>query len=140
MEIFLKLYEEYGYTKEDLVSIELSGKEGQEKISNCIDNLRNDNITEVNNVKVVKYFDYKKSEEVTYNLNEEPVSCEINLPKSNVLKYILEDDSWFVVRPSGTEPKMKVYLSIKANSLKESEDKIKSFKEAVMKIINNRLN
>ena len=60
MEIFLKLYDEYGYTKEDLVSIELSVKEGQEKISNCIDNLRNDNITEVNNVKVVKYFDYKK--------------------------------------------------------------------------------
>ena len=83
-EALIKLYDEYGYTKEDLVSIELSGKEGQEKISNCIDNLRNDNITEVNNVKVVKYFDYKKSEEVTYNLNEEPISCEINLPSKRV--------------------------------------------------------
>ena len=64
----------------------------------------------------------------------------IKLPKSNVLKYILEDDSWFVVRPSGTEPKMKVYLSIVGESLKSSEEKINAFKEDVMNKINNILN
>ena len=63
----------------------------------------------------------------------------IKLPKSNVLKYILEDDSWFVVRPSGTEPKMKIYLSVVGKSLKDSEEKLNSFKNSVMNRINNIL-
>ena len=63
----------------------------------------------------------------------------IKLPKSNVLKYILEDDSWFVVRPSGTEPKMKIYLSVEGKSLKDSEEKLNSFKNSVMNRINNIL-
>ena len=138
-EALINLYEEYGYTKETLVSIELQGKEGQDKITKCIDTLRNDKVTEINGIKVVKAFDYKLSEEVTYE-NNDVIKSEINLPKSNVLKYILEDDSWFVVRPSGTEPKMKVYLSIVGESLKSSEEKINAFKEDVMNKINNILN
>ena len=138
-EALINLYEEYGYTKETLVSIELQGKEGQDKITKCIDTLRNDKVTEINGIKVVKAFDYKLSEEVTYE-NNDVTKSEINLPKSNVLKYILEDDSWFVVRPSGTEPKMKVYLSIVGESLKSSEEKINAFKEDVMDKISNILN
>ena len=138
-EALINLYEEYGYTKETLVSIELQGKEGQDKITKCIDTLRNDKVTEINGIKVVKAFDYKLSEEVTYE-NNDMIKSEINLPKSNVLKYILEDDSWFVVRPSGTEPKMKVYLSIVGESLKSSEEKINAFKEDVMDKISNILN
>ena len=60
---------------------------------------------------------------------------EINLPKSNVLKFILEDGSWFVVRPSGTEPKMKVYFSVVGTSLKDSEEKLEIFKKDIMAII-----
>ncbi len=138
-EALINLYEEYGYTKEALVSIELQGKEGQAKIAKCIDTLRNDKVTEINGIKVVKAFDYKLSEEVSYE-NNDVTKSEINLPKSNVLKYILEDDSWFVVRPSGTEPKMKVYLSIVGESLKSSEEKINAFKEDVMDKISNILN
>ena len=138
-EALINLYEEYGYTKEALVSIELQGKEGQDKITKCIDTLRNDKVTEINGIKVVKAFDYKLSEEVSYE-NNDVTKSEINLPKSNVLKYILEDDSWFVVRPSGTEPKMKVYLSIVGESLKSSEEKINAFKEDVMDKISNILN
>ena len=63
----------------------------------------------------------------------------IKLPKSNVLKYILEDDSWFVVRPSGTEPKMKIYLAIKGNGLEDSAEKLTRFKESVMTIVNEKL-
>ncbi len=138
-EALINLYEEYGYTKETLVSIELQGKEGQDKITKCIDTLRNYKVTEINGIKVVKAFDYKLSEEVSYE-NNDVTKSEINLPKSNVLKYILEDDSWFVVRPSGTEPKMKVYLSIVGESLKSSEEKINAFKEDVMDKISNILN
>ncbi|MDC9324206.1 phospho-sugar mutase, partial [Clostridioides difficile] len=68
------------------------------------------------------------------------VKSDIDLPKSNVLKYILSDDSYFVVRPSGTEPKMKVYLAVKGKSLENSEAEILRFKEKVMEIINGKLN
>lgn len=136
-EALVKLYEEYGFTQEELISIELQGKEGQEKIANCLDTLRKDKLIEVNGVKVVKAFDYKLSEEITYG--SETIVSTIKLPKSNVLKYILEDDSWFVVRPSGTEPKMKVYLSVVGKSLGDSEEKLNKFKNIVMEKINNIL-
>lgn len=133
----IDIYEKYGYFKETLVSLELKGKEGQEKIGACLEALRNDPITEVNGVKVVKRMDYKKSEEEDVANNAKST---IDLPKSNVLKYILDDSSYFVVRPSGTEPKMKVYLAVKSNSLENAEKDIAQFKEKVMEIINSKLN
>lgn len=133
----IDLYEKYGYFKETLVSLELKGKEGQEKIANCIEALRNNPASEVNGVKIVTRLDYKLSvEENAVNNTKAP----IDLPKSNVLKYILEDGSYFVVRPSGTEPKMKVYLAVKSNSLDNAEKDIATFKEKVMEIINSQLN
>lgn len=132
----IDLYEKYGYFKETLVSLELKGKEGQEKIANCIEALRNNPVGEVNGVKIITRLDYKLSvEENTVNNTKAP----IDLPKSNVLKYILEDGSYFVVRPSGTEPKMKVYLAVKSNSLDNAEKDIATFKEKVMEIINSQL-
>lgn len=133
----VEIYEQYGYFKESLVSVELKGKEGQEKIGRCLDLLRVDEITEVNGVKVVKSFDYKSSTEKDLIAN---TTSKINLPKSNVLKYILEDDSWFVVRPSGTEPKMKVYLAVKGNSLEDADKQTERFKSSVMAIVNEKLN
>lgn len=133
----VEIYEQYGYFKESLVSVELKGKEGQEKIGRCLDLLRADEITEVNGVKVVKSFDYKSSTEKDLIAN---TTSKINLPKSNVLKYILEDDSWFVVRPSGTEPKMKVYLAVKGNSLEDADKQTERFKSSVMGIVNEKLN
>ena len=133
----IDIYEKYGYFKETLVSLELKGKEGQEKIGACLEALRNDPITEVNGVKVVKRMDYKKSEEEDVANNAKST---IDLPKSNVLKYILDDSSYFVVRPSGTEPKMKIYLAVKSNSLENAEKDIAQFKENVMEIINSKLN
>ena len=64
--------------------------------------------------------------------------CEkkIELPKSNVLRFILEDKSWFVVRPSGTEPKMKIYVSVVGDSIEDADSKVNVFKKCVMKIIN----
>ncbi|MZK52165.1 phospho-sugar mutase [Clostridium beijerinckii] len=132
----IDLYEKYGYFKETLVSLELKGKEGQEKIANCIEALRNNPVSEVNGVKIITRLDYKLSvEENTVNNTKAP----IDLPKSNVLKYILEDGSYFVVRPSGTEPKMKVYLAVKSSSLDNAEKDIATFKEKVMEIINSQL-
>lgn len=136
-EALLGIYEKYGFFKEGLVSIELKGKEGQEKISECIDALRDTTIAEVDGVKVNTKIDYKLSIEENLVKNEKNT---IDLPKSNVLKFILEDGSSFVVRPSGTEPKMKVYLAVKGDSLTNADEKIKNFELKVMEIINNKLN
>lgn len=133
-EALIKLYEKYGFYKETLISIELEGKEGQEKIASCIDALRNSSIESVDGVKVFTKLDYKLSLEESNG-----VKSEIKLPKSNVLKYILEDGSSFVVRPSGTEPKMKIYLAVKGSSLENAESEIEIFKSKVMEIINEKL-
>lgn len=135
-EALIELYNRIGFFKEDLISIELKGKEGQEKISKCLDLLRETALTEVDGVKVATRLDYKLSKEENLENNTEFV---INLPKSNVLKYILADGSSFVVRPSGTEPKMKVYSAVKGESLTNAEEKLKRFNEKVMEIINEKL-
>ncbi|MGL4569742.1 MAG: phospho-sugar mutase [Clostridium sp.] len=132
-----ELYEQFGFFKEELVSIELKGKEGQEKISACIDSLRNATITEIGNVKIKTKLDYKLSTEENLIENNK---TNIELPKSNVLKFILENGSSFVVRPSGTEPKMKVYLAVKGSSLDGALNDIKLFKENVMELIQSKLN
>ncbi|MCI6188711.1 MAG: phospho-sugar mutase [Clostridium sp.] len=135
-EALIKLYERIGFFKEELISIELKGKEGQEKIASCIDALRNSSLSEVDGVKVVTKFDYKLS--VEENLVAGTKS-EIKLPKSNVLKFILEDGSSFVVRPSGTEPKMKIYSAVRGTSLENAEKESARFKAAIMDIINEKL-
>lgn len=129
---FINLCEKYGYYKENLISIELKGKEGQEKIKTCLDNLRKNPIKDINGVKVKTFFDYKESIEKDLESGE---IKEVKLPKSNVLKYVLEDGSWFVVRPSGTEPKMKVYLAVVGSNLEDSNNKIKEFEKNIMKNI-----
>ena len=129
----IKLFEKHGYYREDLVSMEFSGKEGQEKMTETMDFLRNSIPTSIGDIKIKKKIDYKLSIEkdlieVTENV--------IKLPKSNVLKFILEDGSWFVVRPSGTEPKMKIYLSVVGTNLDNSLDKIGKFKNEILSILN----
>ncbi len=132
----IDLYEKYGFFKETLVSFELKGKEGAEKIAKCIDSLRNEELVEINGTKVSVKYDYKLSvEEDVTNGNKK----DINLPKSNVLKFVLENGSWFVVRPSGTEPKMKAYVAVQGNGLKDADDKLESFKSEVVKLVNEKL-
>ncbi|HEY8892335.1 MAG TPA: phospho-sugar mutase [Clostridium sp.] len=128
----LNIYKENGYYEESLVSIELKGKDGAEKIGNIMQYLRNSMNGLIGNNKIVKKMDYKTGLELDLiKINEKT----IKLPKSNVLKFVLEDGSWFVVRPSGTEPKIKIYLSVKGNSLKNASEKIVNLKENVMSIV-----
>lgn len=134
---FINLCEKYGYYKEKLISIELKGKEGQEKISSCIEYLRANEIKEINGVMVKTFFDYKLSQSKDMQTNQLSM---LTLPKSNVLKYVLEDGSWFVVRPSGTEPKMKIYLAVIGNSIEDSNGQMDIFEKNIMKNINKGLN
>lgn len=132
-EALMELYLKYGFYKESLISIELKGKEGQEKIVNAMEYLRKSMISKINNIKIIRKMDYKLSiEKDLLSLKENS----INLPKSNVLKFIMEDGSWLVIRPSGTEPKMKVYFSVTGDSIEDSNKKSDVLHKAVMEIIN----
>ena len=128
----MQLFDKFGYNREGLVSMEFTGKIGVEKMNETMETLRNSGIATIGKVKIKKKMDYKLSiEKDLINGTEK----KINLPKSNVLKFILEDGSWFVVRPSGTEPKMKVYFSVVGSSTKDSEEKLETFKKDIMAII-----
>jgi len=130
------LYDKYGYFKEALVSFELKGKEGSEKIAACLDSFRNEELKDINGYKIVAKNDYKLSISEDINGNK----TVINLPKSNVIKFVLDNGSWFVVRPSGTEPKMKAYIAVKGNSMADSDNMLEEFKNKVVELINNKLN
>jgi len=127
------LFEKYGYYKENLISITMEGKDGQEQIAAMITNLRENMPQEVNGVKIATSEDYKLSKRVN---NLEGTSEEIYLPKSNVLKFILEDKSWFVIRPSGTEPKVKIYASVVGANMEDAEVKCSEFVKAIKDVLN----
>ncbi|MDD7756219.1 MAG: phospho-sugar mutase [Clostridiales bacterium] len=117
-----ELYKKYGYFKEETISLTLAGKEGLEKIAEIISYFRNTNIESMNNKKVVEVKDYAKGID--------------GLPKSNVLKYFLEDESWVAVRPSGTEPKLKFYIAVKGNDEAECDTKVAGIKADIDEIVN----
>ena len=127
------LFEKYGFYKEELVSIQMEGKDGQEKIAEMITALRNNPPVEVGGVKVRIAEDYKLSTRTNILEN---VTETINLPKSNVLKFILEDDSWFVIRPSGTEPKVKIYASVVGKDAEDAAAQSSAFVKAIKTILN----
>ena len=102
------IYEEYGYYKNTTLSFEFGGAEGMKKMAGIMSDIRENAPEEIAGYKVVKTADYKLSVEKDIATGEEK---EIFLPKSNVLQYNLEGDNMAIVRPSGTEPKIKLYLT-----------------------------
>jgi len=130
------LYETYGYFKETTQSITLKGIEGQAAIKTIMEHLRDAPPKEVAGLAVTTARDYKKR--VTTNL-ETGILENITLPVSDVLYYTLGDGSWFCVRPSGTEPKIKIYFGVKAGSAAEADEKIKALSAGVMFVINREI-
>jgi len=125
----LEVFEKYGFFREDLVSLTLKGKDGAEQIQEMMATFRENPPKEVAGLTVVAVEDYKAS--IITSLQDGHKE-EIHLPKSNVLKYQLEDGSWFCLRPSGTEPKIKFYFGVKDSSLQNSEQKLLTIKEDIM--------
>ena len=119
------LYEKYGYFLEKTISVTVQGLEGPAKIKALLDGLRKEVPSNFGGIKVALAQDFSVNQQV----NAEGVTSEIGLPTSNVLKYILEDGSWIAVRPSGTEPKIKFYMGVKAASQEEAEEKLAKFQK-----------
>ena len=128
------LYEKYGYYLEDMSSLTLKGKEGAEKIASIMETIRKEPLTEIGGLQVKYVEDYLAGERTAIGTNQtEP----IELPKENVVKYILENDSWICLRPSGTEPKIKCYFGVCGTNAQESQQRLASLKNDMEDVISN---
>ena len=130
IDVLNELYARHGAFKESQIAISKAGASGSARIKEIMSNLREDAPAQIGNVKVVASEDYQAS--VRYEDGKESV---IKLPKSNVLKYYLEDGSWIAARPSGTEPKIKFYFSIKGATVDEAAAKTEVFQKDMMNIV-----
>ncbi|AUS28920.1 phospho-sugar mutase [Paenibacillus sp. P2(2022)] len=117
-DVLQELYEQFGYFLEKLESRTLKGKDGVEQIQGKMTDWRSNAPQEIAGVKVDKVLDYSQGLD--------------GLPQENVLKFLLEDGSWFCLRPSGTEPKIKVYFAVRGSSLSDAEQRIGQLVDAVM--------
>lgn len=130
----LKIYDKYGFYKEDLVSVTLKGADGAKKIQDIMNNMRNNPIKKIGDFKILAFRDYKEDTRNDYVTGE---TTSTGLPCSNVLYYELENDGWCCMRPSGTEPKIKFYVGVKGESLEDSAVKMEQLKDALMKLVND---
>lgn len=118
-----ELYDQYGYYKNHLLDFAFEGAAGMEQMASIMESLRNDPPKAVMGKAVTKKVDYERDE--------------TGLPSSNVLEFNLEDGSGFVVRPSGTEPKLKIYLSARGASPEDSARIIDAMKEELSQLVKN---
>ena len=126
------IYKKYGYYKEEVVSVTLEGIEGLAKIKSTMDRLRENPPEMVAGKKVIAVRDYLTSERVDKLTGE---NSGILLPKSNVIYLELEDQNNFIIRPSGTEPKIKLYCLMKGETEEEANELLKLVKEDIDRII-----
>lgn len=134
IDVLNDMYNEFGYYRENLISLILEGVEGQRRIGRMMEAYRNEFPKIIGDNKLIKYIDIDKGKEIDFITREEK---SVEFPKSNVLKFILEDGSWYAIRPSGTEPKIKIYLYSKGHTLKDSEDKLKIMEKTIMEKLNS---
>ncbi len=127
-----RLYEEYGYYLEGVHNIALAGAKGSARIEKIMRTFQSMELPSIAGKAIKVVEDYDKQEK-----KEEGNTTKLNLPRSFVLKYIFEDGGWFVLRPSGTEPKLKIYIAIKGKNKEDAHAFIDSLKAEILKIIDN---
>lgn len=126
------IYKKYGFYKETQVSIIREGVQGAQEIKDMMTKMRNTDIEKIGEDKVLTFKDVDR--DIVKNMITGEVS-KTGLPKSNVLYYGLENDSWCCIRPSGTEPKIKLYMGVKGQTEQDAEQKLEKLKNAMLEIV-----
>ena len=129
----IDIYEKYGYYKEAQVSIVREGVQGAQEIKDMMTKMRETDIDKIGNYDVLTFKDVER--DIVKDMKTGDIS-KTGLPKSNVLYYALEDDNWCCIRPSGTEPKIKLYMGIKAKTEADANIKLEELKDAMLKLVN----
>ena len=129
LDVLEELYREFGYYKEKLISIVLEGLEGKERFESIMKEIRENPITQIGDKKLIMTMDYLNGEIKDL---EKGIVEETHMPKSNVLKYKFDDGSWYAIRPSGTEPKIKIYIYSTGKSENHSNENISLIEKKIM--------
>ncbi|NLK64633.1 MAG: phospho-sugar mutase [Tissierellia bacterium] len=132
IDVLTEIYNEHGYYIEETVSLVFSGVAGQSKMKAIMEHFRENKLSSLAGKKIPTIIDYKMS--ISLDLIKGTTE-KINYPKSDVLKFSFEDGSWLVLRPSGTEPKLKIYFSINGENQDESNESLERTKSEVLNII-----
>ena len=122
LDALYSIYAKYGFYSEKVINIEITGAYASEKMAELMRNLRSNPILKVGNACVSEVIDYEKGID--------------DLPKSNMLYYKLDDGSNFVIRPSGTEPKVKIYVMTLADNCADSKEKAETYANEIEEIFN----
>ena len=135
VDVLEDLYKEYGYYRDTISNIYLEGLDGKEKIKNIMEFFRNEKDLKFGEFNIVRREDYLTGEAIDYKTNK---VSKLTLPKSNVLRYLFDNGSWFVLRPSGTEPKIKIYTEGIADSLEKADNICKDIQNLVLEVVNRQ--
>jgi len=136
LQVLEYLYKKYGYYEEVQHSIYLEGAKGEKKITEIMEVFRKEAL-QIEGMEIVRIDDILLQK--SYDLKSKKTTS-LDLPRSNVLKIIFSDDSWYCLRPSGTEPKIKLYLSFHAPTKKEAQQKVHLVKSTILQKINSIIN
>ncbi len=128
----LEVFKKYGYVKEGIDSFTLKGKEGLEKINAAMESLRSKNPKSFGNSEVAVIYDYEAQAAVNLITGEK---TSLDFPQSNVLYYKMSSGFWFCIRPSGTEPKIKIYYGVSSDSLEGAEKELINLKNDVLSVV-----
>lgn len=134
IDVLNEIYKKYGYYREKQISLILEGIEGKNRIERMMKSYRETFPKEITGSKLLSYIDYQDRIEYDVIKNDRK-PCRI--PRSNVLRFFFDDGSWYAVRPSGTEPKIKLYIYTKGKSIKDAEEKIKAIEKEVLDKLNS---
>lgn len=126
------IYKKYGYYLEDQHTITIKGAEGAIKIKEIMEKMRNNSPEKLGKYDIISISDYELKKYKNLKTGEEK---ETTLPKSNVLYYELENDNWCCIRPSGTEPKIKIYFGIKADSQEMAQKELENLKDEMIRMV-----
>jgi len=127
-----EIYEKYGYYKEVQISIVREGAQGAQEIKDMMTRMRNADIDKIGDYNVIIFKDIDK--DIVKNMQTGEIT-KTGLPQSNVLYYELKDNAWCCIRPSGTEPKIKLYMGVKGTSNEEAEQKLEKLRKEILKIV-----
>jgi len=135
LEVLEDIYKEFGYELENNFSLVLEGVAGQERINRIMEKFRYNFPKQISDLKLAKYADYSKNQ--MYYLYENKAEVITETPSSNVLRFWFNDGSWYAVRPSGTEPKLKIYIYSYDKNKEESKRKLNSIRKTIDDIIDS---
>lgn len=134
IDVLNELYEKYGYYREDTISIVLEGIEGQERIKRMMVEYRKNNAGSIGSSNLIKVTDYLTSEATDVLTGEKST---VDIEKTDAVEFSFDDGCWYSLRPSGTEPKIKLYIYTKADTAEKAEEKLKEIKTKVLEVLHS---